>query len=148
MSIRTQVVTESEFQQAFSSVKQALFDYVDAVYGWDDDFQQDRLRHDYELTWYHWLYEKNTRIGLVCYRKKESRLHLHLMIVFTQFQGNGIGRHAMDFLINEARRMACDQISLSSFTQNKRALAFYESLGFVTDSTEENFINMSFQLSQ
>ncbi|KZM44398.1 hypothetical protein OA92_06980 [Marinomonas sp. SBI22] len=147
MSIRTQVVKESEFQQVFLSVKQALFDYVEAVYGWDDDFQQDRLRNDYDPVWYHWLYEKHTRIGLVCYRKKENSLHLHLMIIFPQFQGNGMGRHAMDFLIHEARRMACDQISLSSFTQNKRALAFYNSLGFIIDSLEDHFINMSLEIN-
>ncbi|WP_052702155.1 GNAT family N-acetyltransferase [Marinomonas sp. S3726] len=114
MKIRIQAVKESEFQQIFSSVKQALFDYIEAVYGWDGDFQQNRLRNDYGPVWYHWLYEKNTRVGLVCYRKKENRLHLHLMIIFPQFQGNGMGRHAMDFLIQQARRMVCKQVSLGS----------------------------------
>lgn len=37
----------SEFEQVFATVKQGIFDLVDEVFGWDDEFQRQRLHTDY-----------------------------------------------------------------------------------------------------
>ena len=53
MTIQLLPVPEQEFPEVFSSVKQALYDHVDAVFGWDDQFQRQRLSSDYQPEWFY-----------------------------------------------------------------------------------------------
>lgn len=41
-------ILDSEFEALFLTVKQGIYSYVDSVFGWDDNFQRDRLKNDYE----------------------------------------------------------------------------------------------------
>ncbi len=141
--IRLEKVKETEISEIFAIVKTALFEYIDTVFGWDDTFQKNRLSHDYEVHWYHWLYLKNKRIGLVCFKFKDDCLHLHLLIIFPEFQGRGLGTLVMLHLEEIAKGQACHQISLSSFKQNKRALTFYEKRGYQKVKIESDFYVMN-----
>ena len=65
-NIQFQLVSNHEFEELFASVKQGIFIHVDDVFGWDDDFQRQRLLNDYHPSWFHWVYRGEERIGLVC----------------------------------------------------------------------------------
>ena len=142
MLIRLENIKENEFHQVFPIVKNALFPYVDDVYGWDDGFQKRRLQNDYELSWYHWLYDQDDRIGLVCFKYKAVCLHLHLLIIFPDHQGKGLGRSVMGYLQHTAIEKACHSVSLSSFVLNQGALRFYKGLGYQVREQEEHFYMM------
>ena len=64
-NIQFQLVSNSEFEELFACVKQGIFIHVDSVFGWDDDFQHQRLLNDYHPSWFHWVYRGKERIGLV-----------------------------------------------------------------------------------
>ncbi len=38
MEIELAEIAPSEFEQRFAAVKEGIFPYVEAVFGWDDDF--------------------------------------------------------------------------------------------------------------
>ena len=45
--LRLETVLSSEFGDLFDCVKQGIFEHVDNVFGWDDEFQRNRLSNDY-----------------------------------------------------------------------------------------------------
>lgn len=47
MDIELINVPQSEFEQVFTAVKEGIFPYVEALFGWDDQFQRDRLTSSY-----------------------------------------------------------------------------------------------------
>jgi len=145
--IRLEKVKETEFSEIFAIVKTALFEYIDTVFGWDDAFQKKRLK-DYEPNWYHWLYQDNQRIGLVCFKFKHDELHLHLLILLPKFQGKGLGALAMLHLKEIAKGQGCQRITLSSFNSNKRAVSFYKKLGYQITLTETEFYSMTLVLNE
>lgn len=55
MEIALADVPDSEFEQRFAAVKQGIFPYVEAVFGWDDDFQRERLSSEYQPQWFSWI---------------------------------------------------------------------------------------------
>lgn len=141
-------IDESEFSKVFSVTKRCLKNFIEPVFGWDDDFQYQRLVTDYQLNWYYWLTYKNRRIGLTCFKPYESAFHIHLLIIFPEYQGQGFGYQ----FVKQIHRVAKDEqrrfITLSSFKSNKRAIGFYTELGYkVIDDKDENFVNMACEIA-
>lgn len=141
MPINFERLKSCELHHVFPTVKDALYDYIAPVYGWDDDFQKARLSNDYKAHWYYWIHCDHDVIGLVCFKVRNACLHLHLLILFPAFQGKGMGEEVMQHLHVLAGRSACESIVLSSFISNKRACRFYRKLGYQVALAEEDFLN-------
>lgn len=43
MGIELADVPKSEFEGVFAAIKQGIYPYVESVFGWDDEFQRERL---------------------------------------------------------------------------------------------------------
>lgn len=95
MEIELAGIATSEFEQRFATVKQGIFPYVEAVFGWDDDFQRERLSSEYQPQWFSWILLGGERVGLLCCKPYEDALHIHLLIIFPAVSGSavGLGRH-------------------------------------------------------
>jgi ribosomal protein S18 acetylase RimI-like enzyme len=53
------------------------------------------------------------------------------VVVAPEVRGHGIGETMMRWAVDEARRRGCFRVQLTSNKVRKRAIAFYERLGFV-----------------
>ena len=147
-NIQLRLVPSSEFEELFAFVKQGLFIHVDNVFGWEDDFQRKRLLNDYHPSWFHWIYHKNERVGLVCFKTYGNTYHIHLLIISPQYQGQSLGKKAMLLIHNKARQEQRNQVTLSSFRSNTRAISFYQALGYqIVDDNDEGFVGMSLNLA-
>ena len=140
-------VRDSEFEALFSTVKQGLYPYVDAVFGWDDNFQRARLKNDYKPSWFYWIIINNTRVGLLCFKPYENAYHVHLLLVFPDYQNQNIGskvmRHIHQLTLTEQR----SRVTLSSFKVNHKAISFYQKLGYqVCDDRDADFVSLSREL--
>ncbi|MFS1907386.1 GNAT family N-acetyltransferase [Vibrio lentus] len=143
-----QLVSNSEFEELFACVKQGLFIHVDSVFGWDDDFQRQRLLNDYHPSWFHWVYRGKERIGLVCFKPYDNAYHVHLLIIFPQYQGHSLGKEVMYLIHKRATEERREQVTLSSFRSNTRAISFYQALGYqIVDDSDENFVGMTLTLT-
>ncbi len=141
-------VLEGEFDDMFSAVKCALYPYVEKVFGWDDSFQRNRLKTDYEPSWFYWLISENKRVGLLCYKPYDNAYHVHLLIVFPEHQNQRIGVKVMDYIAELAKIEQRDCITLSSFRCNVRALSFYQRLGYqVVGNSDEHFVSLSLRIT-
>ncbi|MFA0407811.1 GNAT family N-acetyltransferase [Vibrio splendidus] len=147
-NIQFQLVSNSEFEELFACVKQGIFIHVDDVFGWDEDFQRQRLLNDYHPSWFHWVYRGEERIGLVCFKPYDNAYHIHLLIIFPQNQGRSLGKQVMTLMYRRAMEERREQVTLSSFKSNARAISFYQSLGYqVVDEEDDDFVGMALNLA-
>ena len=145
--IQFQLVSNSEFEELFTCVKQGLFIHVDNVFDWDDDFQRQRLLNDYHPSWFHWVYRGEERIGLVCFKPYDNGYHIHLLIIFPQNQGRSLGKQVMTLIHKRAMEEQRSQVTLSSFRSNTRAISFYQSLGYhVVDDSNARFTSLTLKV--
>ncbi|OIQ26529.1 GNAT family N-acetyltransferase [uncultured Vibrio sp.] len=142
MNISLQPIAGNDSGLIFSVVKRAIFEHVDSVFGWDEAFQLKRLEKEYKLDWFYWLYDVNQRIGLICYKQYGNAFHVHFLIIFPEYQGQSYGQKVMRFIHRRVISEPCQCVTLSSFSCNKRALAFYSRLGYQIKSREEHFTSM------
>ncbi|WP_048611156.1 GNAT family N-acetyltransferase [Vibrio coralliirubri] len=147
-NIQLQLVSNSEFEELFASVKQGLFIHVDSAFGWEDDFQRQRLLNEYHPSWFHWIYRENERVGLVCFKPYDNAYHIHLLIIFPQYQGRSLGKQVMALIHKRAMKEQRSHVTLSSFRSNTRAISFYQSLGYrVVDEGDDDFVGMALNLA-
>ena len=59
-----------------------------------------------------------------------NALELRQLYVLEPWQGSGVARELMDWVMAEARRRGADELYLSVFTENHRARRFYARYGF------------------
>nr|WP_158118633.1 GNAT family N-acetyltransferase [Vibrio cidicii] len=147
MDIQLIQIENDEFESLFSVVKQGLYSHVDAVFGWCDEFQVNRLKNDYEPHWFHWVYINNEQVGLLCFKPYENAFHVHILIVFPEFQNQQLGGRVMNVVHEMAREQGRSHVTLSSFTRNESALRFYKSLGYKVTESDENFLSLSLQVA-
>ena len=134
---------ETEFGDVFMLTKATLFPYINDTFGWHDDFQYQRLKNDYPLSWYYWVKYQNKRVGLLCFKPQTKSYHIHLLIVFPEFHRQGLGSKIMAQVYDIAERNQCDSITLSSFKSNKKAIEFYRKLGYkITNDSDKDFVTM------
>ncbi|MGB1973999.1 MAG: GNAT family N-acetyltransferase [Vibrio toranzoniae] len=143
--LQFQLASNSEFEELFACVKQGILEHVDNVFGWDDEFQRSRLLNDYHPSWFHWIYHEKERIGLVCFKPYDNTYHI--LIIYPQYQGKMLGKEVMSLIHNKALREQRNQVILSSFRSNARAISFYQRLGYqIIDDSDEDFVGMAFYL--
>jgi ribosomal protein S18 acetylase RimI-like enzyme len=136
-------IENSEFSELFIVVKQSLFEHVEAVFGWDDEFQVNRLKNDYQMHWFYWIYIHGEKVGLICHKPNGKSQHVHLLLLLPEYQRQGIGKLVMTTLHTLARDTHQHSVTLSSFKRNGSALKFYQSLGYEVIETEEHFVSLS-----
>ncbi|EHR6781879.1 GNAT family N-acetyltransferase [Vibrio parahaemolyticus] len=96
----------------------------------DEDFQFDGFVENLKRDWFRCLIVRNEKAGLVCFRTIESRIHIHLLIVFHPFQRQGLARQFFH-LIESKHKSKC--LSLSSLKNNKIAIYMYTKYVFQSD---------------
>ncbi|QOU32488.1 GNAT family N-acetyltransferase [Vibrio coralliilyticus] len=148
MSIQLLPISKQEFPEVFPVVKQALYEHVDSVFVWDDQFQQHRLSTDYQPEWFHWVVSKQNKIGLVCFKPYDTAYHIHLLILFPQYQNQGFGHIVMQQITTLVKSEGRNKITLSSFTRNTKAIQFYTRLGYQVTEEDECFVSMTLDLEQ
>ena len=94
-------LVETEFDVAFDCFKLYMHCVIDEKFGWDETFQKKGFYDNYSLDWLFWVYRNNHKVGLVCVRKAPESLHLHLLIVFEQYQRAGIAALILSDLIGK-----------------------------------------------
>lgn len=59
-----------------------------------------------------------------------SALHINDVAVFPEYQGMGIGKKLVEFVISEAKKSKNDYVSLYVWADNIKAIEFYKKIGF------------------
>lgn len=147
MKINLVPVKNQEFDTLFSVVKQGLYSHVDTVFGWCDHFQRERLINEYDPHWFNWIYVEEMCVGMLCFKPYEDAIHVHMLVIFPEFQKRKFGEKVMKHVHEIARKQKRNQVTLSSFVCNESATKFYKSLGYqVMPDSDENFLSLAFKV--
>lgn len=84
----------------------------------------------------------------LCFKPYDNAYHIHLLIISPQYQDQSLGKKVMSLIHEKAHQEQRNQVTLSSFRNNTRAIRFYQSLGYqVIDDSDEDFVGMALNLA-
>lgn len=81
---------------------------------------------------YHLMYEQNHPVGYFCYHYENDSLFLSKIYVAKEVRGKGIGKRALDFIVEQAKLQSARAIRLTVNKFNLGTIAAYKQLGFET----------------
>ena len=81
---------------------------------------------------YYNIYIKEQAVGYLSFVKKEESLFLSEFYISKRERGRGLGKFALDFVIDKAKTLEIKEISLTVNKYNVNAIKAYDKMGFVT----------------
>lgn len=81
---------------------------------------------------YHLVYEQDHPVGYFCYHYENDSLFLSKIYVAKEVRGHGIGKRALDFIVEQAKLKSAKAIRLTVNKFNSATIAVYKQLGFQT----------------
>ena len=111
-------------------VKRAAFkEYVDQVWGWEEGEQRKLHDRRFRSQDFHSIELDGKDVGIMSVAQRPDCVTVNQLYILPAYQGRGIGRQCMSMVIDEAAKLALP-IRLTVLKVNRRAVAFYERLGF------------------
>ncbi len=73
---------------------------------------------------------KDRSLGYVGMTRYQGWMHLDRIAVVPRYQGNGLGRAALEFVLSRARELGFVRVALSTQRENRHSRSLYEAAGF------------------
>ena len=136
--IQLRPATEADSEFCYDVKKQALGHYVAQVWGWDETFQREFHRADFELRQPDIVVYRDLDIGTIEITSHTDHIHLGEFYLLPQFQRQGIGTVLLERVLEEAERKEWP-VRLEVL-KNNPVRSLYLRHGFVvTDEREHHF---------
>lgn len=137
IQLRPATQTDSAF--CYQVKKAAMEDYVTQVWGWDEAFQQEFHRRDFELRRPDVVVYEGQGIGTIEVVEHEDHIHLGEFYLLPQFQRQGIGTRLLQQVLERAQRAGL-AVRLEVLKVNP-AQALYQRQGFaIVGQREHHFL--------
>jgi ribosomal protein S18 acetylase RimI-like enzyme len=120
--------TRDDREFCFRLHKDAMGEYVDAVWGWDDQEQWDHHVKNFDPDQWRIITVDGADAGMLSVDRHEDHIYLGRIELLPEHQGRGIGTHLITELISEAEQRGVDLV-LDVLAVNRRAHALYRRLG-------------------
>ena len=131
--------TEADSEFCYDVKKQALGHYVAQIWGWDEAFQREFHRADFELRRPDVVVHLDIDIGTIEITSHGDHIHLGEFYLLPQFQRRGIGTVLLERVIDEATEKAWP-VRLEVL-KNNPVRSLYLRHGFViTGEREHHFL--------
>ena len=138
LTLRNASQDDKEF--AFQAKRAAFREYVEQVWGWDEDAQ--RRLHDrrFRAQDFRVISLDANDVGTMSVAIEPDSVYVNQIYVLPGHQGQGIGRRCMLLVLKAAGKLGLP-VKLRVLKVNLRAAAFYERLGFtITEETDTHFL--------
>ena len=127
LSLRKAQTCDSEF--VFTVKKAAFREYVEQVWGWDDNYQQE-LHHNRFLSQDIQIIQfRGIDVGFLATSHTSDPLKVNQLFILPEYQGKGIGSACMTRIVDNAS-LEGKSVALQVLKINTRGIAFYQRLGF------------------
>jgi GNAT superfamily N-acetyltransferase len=118
-------------------------EYVDAIWGWDDDDQARRRRNHLSApveNGARWIIASGgTDVGMLEVVTREDETYLAAIEIAPGWQGRGIGASILTWLREQAAERGV-AVRLRVLRSNPRACRFYEREGFTRDCERDTHV--------
>jgi ribosomal protein S18 acetylase RimI-like enzyme len=129
-------------QTLFALYKLLLHPYIEATFGWRESEQQARFETEHPNSAIELIQINTVLAGFVATRLDPNSLHITLLLLKPKFHSQGIGEQVLLRIQSKAKALQLP-VTLSCFTRNHRALAFYQRLGYHIINHDENFVDLT-----
>lgn len=115
--------------------------YVEKIWGWDEDFQQNDFNSDFAVIKHFSVIEIDGKfIGFIQCCFESPYLDVAEIHLLSEYRGKGIGSDILRCLQNDSM-IQNRKIRIGCFKENHRAKALYQKLGFIqTEETDTHYI--------
>ena len=139
MSFDLNPATDADYDFIWRVASTTMREYVHAIWGWDDDWQEQRFRAKFEASRWQVITVEGQSVGVMSVGRHASSISLDYLYLLPSFQGHGIGSTVVRRLIAEAHSQGVP-LTLDVLRSNPNALRLYERLGLrVVIENEERF---------
>ena len=104
---------------------------------WSEDMYRSSISSDSESVFL--LHDNGEKIGAAVLMLVVDEAHLHNIFVLPARQGQGMGKHLLQRLLQYARDHHTNHMLLEVRQSNERALALYRSCGFTESGRRKNY---------
>ena len=127
LSFRKAYASDSEF--VFTVKKAAFREYVEQVWGWDDDYQRELHNRRLDSQDVCIIQFRGTDIGFLATSSTPDTLKVNQLFILPEHQGKGIGSACMTRIVDDAS-LEQKSVTLQVLKVNTRGITFYQKLGF------------------
>ena len=121
---------KADFDFLYHLVEVCMKEYVEATWGWDDDFQQDYFARNFDISGCQIVVVNGRDAGQITIHDQGDNLFIAAIYLLPQYQGKGIGSMIIKGVFEQARQLGIT-VTLRVLTVNTPARRLYERLGFV-----------------
>ena len=139
LSFRKAQANDSEF--VFAVKKAAFREYVEQVWGWDDDYQRELHNRRFDSQDLRIIQFRGTDIGFLATSSTPDTLKVNQIYILPEYQGRGIGSACMTRIVDDAS-LEMKSVALQVLKVNTRGTAFYQRLGFTIVGESATHIQM------
>ena len=139
-NLKIRMAGEDDKEFAYQVKKAAFKEYVEQVWGWDENKQ--RKLHDQRFAAQDFcvINLDGKDVGIMSVDLKRDSVFVNQIYILPEHQTQGIGRRCMSIVIEEGNKLNLP-VRLRVLKVNHGAVAFYERLGFtITDDTDTHFL--------
>jgi predicted GNAT family N-acyltransferase len=138
-AIALRPATYGDLDFIFGLQKTTMHDYVDQLWGWDDEEQQAYLRERFDPARERMILLDGNEIGVIATEERETEIFLSKLYILPQYQRQGIGSQLIRRLLDTA--WALDLPVTLRVMKTNPARRLYERLGFVeTGETDVQYL--------
>ena len=139
LSLRKAGANDSEF--VFTVKKAAYREYVEQVWGWEDDYQRERHNREFDSHDFHIIQFRGTDVGFFITSSTSGTLKVNQIFILPEYQGRGIGSACMTHIIDNAN-LEQRSVVLQVLKVNTRGIALYQRLGFTIVGEDSIYFQM------
>ena len=127
--------TDEDLDLTFKIKKNALREYLEMLWGWNEKAQKDFHNKEFEKDHFHVIELQNQAIGYLEIVPFSDHIFLANLMILQKFQDKGMGKIIMQDLIKNNPKVVLEVLQV-----NQRAIQFYQGLGFeIIEDLEVSF---------
>jgi len=139
LSFRKAHTSDSEF--VFTVKKAAFREYVEQVWGWDDNYQRELHNRRFAAQDVCIIQFRGTDVGFLSTSSTPDTLKVNQLFILPEYQGKGIGSACMMGIVDNAR-LEEKSVALQVLKVNTRGTTFYQRLGFLIIGESSTHLQM------
>jgi ribosomal protein S18 acetylase RimI-like enzyme len=135
MKFSIRQATEEDLTLTYKIKKNALQEYLEMLWGWNDISQREFHQEEYKKEHFQVIELQNEAIGYLETIPFDDHIFLANLMILKQFQGQGIGKIIIEDLIRNYPKIRLEVLKV-----NHRAVQFYQNLGFrIYEELDDSF---------
>ncbi len=133
---RLRAATAADFDFVFALHRAAMREYIEPIWGWHEDWQEEYQRRKYAPERYQIIVVEGHDAGVLVVESRADELYLGLIELRPEDQSQGIGTRIVEMLERAASERGVP-LTLHVLKTNIAARRLYERLGFEIIEEEE-----------